>query len=174
MFEWVILTFRGASFRVLCRAGCLAGWWDLIGFLDIYGCRILGTTAALVFMKKTRFETVLAITLLSCHRKTWNLEESYSFFETQLYMCSAALGLLPDDENQQIRNSEKSETKSRKSGKWAVVLPIFDTFIRPVGLEPLTENDPTGGLNLSRPIPDFSYGIKRRFRRKSQKYFFGR
>ena len=55
---------------------------------------------------------------------------------------------------------------------FAIVLPIFDTFVRPVGLEPLTENDPTGGLNLSRPIPDFSYGIKRRFRRKSQKKFF--
>ncbi len=69
-------------------------------------------------------------------------------------------------------DSKNMSKKVCQQGKWAVVLPIFDTFIRPVGLEPLTENDPTGGLNLSRPIPDFSYGIKRRFRRKSQKIFF--
>ena len=60
-------------------------------------------------------------------------------------------------------DSKNMSKKVCQQGKLAVVLPIFDTFIRPVGLEPLTENDPTGGLNLSRPIPDFSYGIKRRF-----------
>ena len=88
-------------------------------------------------------------------------------------MCSAALGLLPDDENQQIRNSEKNPKQNPRVYPRAIVLPIFDTFIRPVGLEPLTENDPTGGMNLSRPLPDLFYGVKRRFRRKSRKYFFG-
>ena len=52
-------------------------------------------------------------------------------------------------------DSKNMSKKVCQQGKWAVVLPIFDTFIRPVGLEPLTENDPTGGMNLSRPIPDF-------------------
>ena len=70
-------------------------------------------------------------------------------------------------------DSKNMSTKVCQQAESAVVSPIFDTFIRPVGLEPLTENDPTGGLNLSRPIPDFSYGVKRRFRRKSRKYFFG-
>ena len=58
-------------------------------------------------------------------------------------------------------DSKNMSKQVYQQGKWAVVLPIFDTFIRPVGLEPLTENDPTGTLHLSRPTTDFSYGIKR-------------
>ena len=60
-------------------------------------------------------------------------------------------------------DSKNMSKKVCQQGQWAVVLPIFDTFIRPVGLEPLMENDPTGGMNLSRPLLDLSYGVKRRF-----------
>ena len=58
-------------------------------------------------------------------------------------------------------DSKNISKKVCQQGKWAVVLPIFDTFIRPVGLEPLTENDPTGALNLSRPTTYFPYDTKR-------------
>ena len=84
--------------------------------------------------------------------------------------CLAHFGLDIEED----ADSKNMSKKVCQQGKWAVVLPIFYTFIRPVGLEPLTENDPTGALHLSRPLPDLFYGIKRRFRRKSQKYFFGR
>ena len=40
---------------------------------------------------------------------------------------------------------------------------MFDTFISSIPFESLTENDTTGGLNLSRPILDLFYGVNRRF-----------